>query len=134
MAASRSCVPIGVVGPAELEVIDVLIALGRLSHFLGSGTARVGILARCALWLAPLYGGVLSELSGGLQARGQEGAASEAHVPQADPYPDISPSEYFRGSFCWRGDGRWPAVSVSVRRSLANCFCPSGLRRTTVWL
>jgi hypothetical protein len=41
-------------------------------------------VAAGTMWLAPLCGGVLSELSGGLQARGQEGAASEAHVPQAD--------------------------------------------------
>jgi hypothetical protein len=42
MAASRSRFPIGVVGPAELEVIDVLIALGWAFHFLvvGRSSAR----------------------------------------------------------------------------------------------
>ena len=44
MAASRSRFPIGVVGPAELEVIDGLIALAGTFHFLGSGTTRVEIL------------------------------------------------------------------------------------------
>lgn len=52
MAASRSCVPIGVVGPAELEVIDVLIALGRLSHFLGYETSRRTFLLSSVFVLA----------------------------------------------------------------------------------
>ena len=61
MAASRSCVPIGVVGPAELEVIDVLIALGQLSHFLGSGMVDEWIVAR-ALESASLVQQVRSKL------------------------------------------------------------------------
>ena len=51
MAASRSRFPIGVVGAAELEVIDVLIALGWAFHFLGTGTLGVEIYVR-GLWIS----------------------------------------------------------------------------------
>jgi hypothetical protein len=50
MAASRSRFPIGVVGPAELEVIDVLIALAGTFHFLGSGTLGAEVPSQ-VLWI-----------------------------------------------------------------------------------